>query len=112
MAGQYLRIAVLVRVSAIAALGLRLVGDRWVGLFGDRHIAPHQHGLQVNENLALGRSVGRGGEPGAGAEADADPGFVALGQRGANRVDRADTRFGFGGVEQCSCDAGTEQVVE
>lgn len=33
-AGQYLGIAVLVAVSAVAALGLAVVPDRWVGLLG------------------------------------------------------------------------------
>ena len=33
-AGQYLGMAVLVAVSAVAAIGLLVVSDRWVGLFG------------------------------------------------------------------------------
>ena len=45
VAGQYLGIAVLVAVSVIAALGLRLVADRWVGMFGVVPLALGVRGL-------------------------------------------------------------------
>ena len=44
-AGQYAGIAVLVGVSAVAALGLTLVPDRWVGLLGLVPIALGVRGL-------------------------------------------------------------------
>jgi cadmium resistance protein CadD (predicted permease) len=43
--GQYLGMAVLVAVSALAALGLVAVPDRWVGLFGVVPLALGVHGL-------------------------------------------------------------------
>lgn len=45
VAGQYAGIAVLVAVSAIAALGLTIVPDRWVGLLGLIPIALGLRGL-------------------------------------------------------------------
>jgi cadmium resistance protein CadD (predicted permease) len=57
-AGQYAGIAVLVAVSALAALGLQLVPDRWVGLLG---LVPF--GLGVRGLVTAMRSTGSGDAP-------------------------------------------------
>jgi len=64
--GQYAGIAVLVVVSAVAALGLTIVPDRWVGLLGLVPIALGVRGLvgAVRAYPAAADPVGRAGGAG------------------------------------------------
>ncbi|MBB2914938.1 cadmium resistance protein CadD (predicted permease) [Streptosporangium becharense] len=58
VAGQYAGIAALVAVSAVAALGLAVVPDRWVGLLG---LVPF--GMGLRGLVRAGRSGGDEPEP-------------------------------------------------
>ena len=76
-AGQYAGIAALVAVSAVAALGLTLVPDRWVGLLGVVPIALGVRGL-------IGGLRGGDDEPEALSAAN---GFAVAGVTIANGAD-------------------------
>jgi cadmium resistance protein CadD (predicted permease) len=72
--GQYLGIAVLVAVSAVAALGLLVVPDRWVGLLG---LVPLALGLRGLLAAARGGAGPGGDDPGG------DPGGAGSGGDGS-----------------------------
>jgi cadmium resistance protein CadD (predicted permease) len=78
-AGQYAGIAVLVAVSALAALGLQIVPDRWVGLLG---LVPF--GLGVRGLVTAIRSSRSGDEPSVPAAAGL---MVVVGVTIANGAD-------------------------
>lgn len=78
-AGQYLGIAVLVVVSALAALGLSIVPDQWVGLLG---LVPFALGVR---GLARAVRDGGSGEPAAVATGVASVAAITI-ANGADNV--------------------------
>ncbi|MET8158767.1 cadmium resistance transporter [Sphaerisporangium sp. NPDC005289] len=86
VAGQYAGIAVLVAVSAIAALGLTIIPDRWVGLLG---LVPLAFGIRGLISALRARHRDRNGGRGAGREG---------GQEGGAPVAVAGGAFSVAGV--------------
>ncbi|GGQ27279.1 cadmium resistance transporter [Streptosporangium pseudovulgare] len=78
VAGQYAGIAALVAVSAVAALGLAVVPDRWVGLLG---LVPFGMGVRGFAGL-----FGKGGDDGEPEPIASGP-FAVAGVTVANGAD-------------------------